>query len=250
MTREPQPDPTHVLVSSTTDDAGVEADATTAAVAAVLDHADSVTLWVDTTLLSDDHPALARRLREATTSTGEKLRAPVEDVREPLSDLLSLRDFHRSVSLERLDAVRDGEQLLSYVPDHSQFRLDVEPVPELERAVGTALDGKPAGLLPATVLAAWDEDGTHYRLEPPSLCVDNACFSLSLLARCEFDEQRREIRLSWATGDGILASVIERIGPSRPTRLAFDSAGRYEDATEAFRTIAAPLGVETATDRE
>jgi hypothetical protein len=88
MTREPQPDPTHVLVSSTTDDAGVEADATTAAVAAVLDHADSVTLWVDTTLLSDDHPALARRLREATTSTGEKLRAPVEDVREPLSDLL------------------------------------------------------------------------------------------------------------------------------------------------------------------
>lgn len=250
MTIEPLSDPTHVLVTSTADDAGVEADATTAAVTAVLDYADSVTLWVDTALLSDDHPALAQRLTEATTSTGEQLRAPVEGVRGPLSDLLSLRDFHRSVSLERLDAVRDGQQLLSYVPDHSQFRLDVEPAPGLERAVETALDGEPAGLLPATVLADWDEDDTHYRLEPPSLCVDNACFSLSLLARCEFFEEAREIRLSWATGGGILASVVEYVGPRRPTRLAFDSARRYDDAAEAFRTVAATLGVETATDRE
>ncbi|WP_435348898.1 hypothetical protein [Haloarchaeobius sp. HRN-SO-5] len=236
-------DPTHVLVLATSGDAEVEARVTAAAVEAVLDRADAVSAHVDTAVLEADHPDIARRLRNACgSSEDDEFRAPVDAIRAPLSDLLAQSTFHRFVTLERIDAVRDGRPVLKYVPDHHVFELDASTDEGLVDAVATAVADEPGGLLPATVLADWSEDGTHYELEPPSLCVEwTTCFDLAFLERVEFDESNSEIRLIW-TNDGVVVATIRGLlGPARPGQFRFDSRNRYEAVAGAFREVADAL---------
>ncbi|MFD1647411.1 hypothetical protein [Haloarchaeobius litoreus] len=239
-------DPTHTLVITTSGDATAEASATAAAVGAVLDHADAVTLHLDPGALASDHPELAEQLRAATEQVDDGvLRAPVDRVREPLAALLNLTDVHRFVTLERLDASRDGRQLLHYVPDHTTFTVDATAAEGVVDSVSCAVADEHAGLLPAGTLAAWDADGTHYELTPPSLCVDGStCFGLGALDGIAFDDGGRAIRLTWATGDGLLATVGTLLGPNRPERFEFDSPNRYADVAGAFETVADALGLE------
>jgi len=239
-------EPTHVFVVTTSGDATAEATATAAAVSAVLDHADTVALRLDVDALATDHPDLAHRLRARTDRVDDELRARVDRVRGPLSDLLDVTDVHRFVTLERLDASRDGRQVLHYVPDHAIFEIDASAAKEVTDAVSCAVTDVPAGLLPVTVLADWYEDGTHYELDPPSLCVGDAtCFDLAALERVAFDDDGRSICLTWEREGGVLATAMELLGPSRPERLRFDSSNRYEDVAAAFETVADALDVET-----
>ncbi|MFC4408049.1 hypothetical protein [Haloarchaeobius iranensis] len=239
-------DPTHTLVLTTSGDATAEATVTAAAVEAVLDNADAVTLHLDPGALTSDHPELAEQLRAATEQVDDGvLRAPVDRVHDPLADLLDLTDAHRFVTLERLDASRDGRQLLHYVPDHTTFEADATAAEGVVDAVSRAVADQPAGLLPTAVLADWDADGTRYELAPPSLCVDGGtCFGLGALDRIAFDDGNHTIRLTWATGDGLLATAGALLGPNRPGRFKFDSPNRYAAVTDAFETVADALEVE------
>ena len=239
-------DPTHVLVITTSGDASAEAGATAAAVRAVFDHTDTVALRLDVDGLASDHPEIANRVRAATEAEGGVLRAPVDQVRDPLTALLDLTDLHRFVTLERIDAFRHGEQVLHYVPDHTTVELDDAAAEGVADDVSRAVADEPAGLLPAGTLADWYEDGTHYELDPPSLCVDEStCFSLAGLERVAFDDGDRSIRLTWARGDGVLGAASELLGTDRPERLRFDSPNRSEDVAAAFETVADALDVET-----
>ncbi|WP_256296708.1 hypothetical protein [Haloarchaeobius salinus] len=252
MTTQDRPfDPTHTLVLTTSGDATAEASATAAAVGAVLDHADAVTLHLDPGALASDHPELAEQLRAAAEQVDDGvLRASVDRVREPLAALLDLTDVHRFVTLERLDASRDGRRLLHYVPDHTTFEVDATAAEGVVDAVSRAVADEPAGLLPTAVLADWYADGTRYELAPPSLCVDGAtCFGLGALDRVAFDDAARTVRLTWATGDGLLATAGELLGPNRPERFEFDSPNRYADVADAFETVADALEVEKAGRR-
>ncbi|WP_440988917.1 hypothetical protein [Haloarchaeobius baliensis] len=243
-------DPTHVLVITTSGDASAEARATAAAVRAVFDHTDTVVLRLDVDGLASDHPEIANGVRAATEAEGGVLRAAVDQIRDPLTALLDLTDVHRFVTLERLDAFRDGRQVLHYVPDHTTVELDDAASDGVADAVSRAVTDEPVGLLPAGRLADWYEDGTHYELAPPSLCVDDsACFDLAALERVEVDREHHVVRLSWARGDGVLAAASELLGPNRPEQFAFDSPNRYADVAEAFETVADALDVETTRKR-
>lgn len=103
-------EPTHVLVVTTSGDTAAEATATAAALRAVLDHVDIVTLRIDLDALATDHPDLAHRLQARTDRVDDELRARVDRGRGPLSDLLDVTDVHRFVTLEQLDAFRDGRR--------------------------------------------------------------------------------------------------------------------------------------------
>ncbi|MFC6953253.1 hypothetical protein [Halorubellus litoreus] len=253
-------DPTHALVVATDADATVEARATADAVDAVLDHADTVAVAVDRPMLADEHPAVADDLRTAFASTeatsdatgggARPLRAPVHEVRDALASLLALSCVHRFVAVERLDAFRDDRRVLAYVPDHGQFRVDAHATTDrdaLRAAVDDALAAAPAGLLPARPLADWTAAGTRHVLEPPSLCVDDACFDLGALERVHLDADDRVVELAWRVDDGLVARALDALGPSRPDRFRFDSANRYADVAAAFRTVADALDV-TATE--
>jgi hypothetical protein len=135
---------------------------------------------------------------------------------------------------------------VQYVPDHAIFEIDASAADDVAEALDRAVTDLPAGLLPARVLADWDDDGTHYELHPPSFCVGDAtCFELSGLERIRFDDDGRSICLTWERDGGVFAAASELLGPSRPKRLRFDSANRYGDVAAAFRTIADALAVET-----
>jgi hypothetical protein len=126
------------------------------------------------------------------------------------------------------------------------FEIDASAAHGVAEAVEPAVTDVPAGLLAATVLSDRYEDGTHYELDPPSLCVgDAACFDLAALERITFDDDDRSIRLTWEHNGGVLATALDLLGPSRPEWLRFDSANRYEDVAAAFETVADALGVET-----
>ncbi|WP_226479112.1 hypothetical protein [Natrinema amylolyticum] len=240
-------DPTHVLV--VTGDQAAEIRATNAALDAVLDHADTVGIWIEEAQLDDDHPALVASLCDAFTRVnGERPRpdhftGTVDDVRSSLSELLSTTSFHRFVSLTRLDASRDGCRLFTYVPDHRTFEVDASVSPGLDAAIRASIETESAALLPAGTLADWDADGRHYELSPPHLCLEgDGCHALTNVSGVDLNDERREIRLEWETdSDSIVSKVITKLGPERPSRFRFDSADRYEDVASAFDELSTEL---------
>lgn len=257
-------DPTHALLVAT-DDGRTEAAATAAAVDAVLEHADVVELHVDRAGIANEHPAVAAtfadaldpvdgdddhrrgRLDDADGDDG----AAREDVHATLVAFLQSTCFHRFVSLERVDAFHGGRRLLHYVPDHGRFDLDVDAAADddaLAADVTTAVADHPGGLLPARTLAEWTEGATRYELAPPSLCVDErTCFGLERLEAVVLDASAREVHLSWDVGDGLLASALDALGASRPTRLRFADEDQYAAVAAAFELVADALGVTART---
>jgi len=267
-TPEPPPaDPTHVVVPATRGDAAAEARATAAAVDAVLDRADAVDLHVDLRAIAGDHPAVANALETAFEAADEDparapdgpeersdssaFRAPVAAVRDPLDDLLALSSYHRFVSLERLDASRDGRRVLTHVPDHGRFRIDANAAADRDALlddVRAALASEPAGLLPARTLATWQSSGARYALAPPSLCAnDGTCFGLSKLEGVVLAPVDRVVELEWRVGDGLATRILDAIGASRPERFALESREAYEPVAGGFRTVANALDVPVET---
>lgn len=264
----PRPvDPTHVVVPGTgaEADAAAEARATAAAVDAVLDHADVLEVWVDLAAIASDHPAVANAFEGAleraiggddgdapSASDGAgPLRGRTEVARESLRELLALSSYHRFVSLERLDASVNGRRVMTYVPDHGQFRIDADASPDrdaLLEDVRAALAGERAGLLPARTLATWRASGARYALEPPSLCVnDRTCFGLSKLEGVVLAPADRVVELEWATGDGLASRLLDAVGASRPERFDLESQTDYEAVAAGLRTVADALDVPVET---
>lgn len=247
---------TDVLVLASNADSAAEADATAAAVDAVLHHADTVAMRVDRRALAGDHPQVATAIEESfervadgrTSGDDAHFRGRVDAVRDALDALLECTSVHRFASLDRVDAFSDDCRVLHYVPDHGRFELDATAagdggvlLDDLEAAVRC----HPAGVLPRRTLADWYEDGQHYELEPPSLCVDGAaCFDLGKLDGLALDAPNREIRLSWRGDDGVVATLLGALGPTRPDRFRFDSPNRYEDVAKAFRDVAEALDLD------
>jgi len=268
MAREPTDvfDPTHVLLVAS-GDGSTDAAATAAAVDAVLDHADAVALHLDRAAVEAEHPEVAAAFADAldpVDGDDGRLRGPLDgpegapaerdvagddfdDVRDALVSFLELTSFHRFVSLERVDAFREDRRLLNYVPDHGRFDLDVDAAADgnaLVADVGSAVADHPAGLLPGRTLAAWTEGGTRYELAPPSLCVDDrTCFGLERLDAVALDPAAREVHLSWAVGDGLLASALDALGASRPREFQFAAEDRYATVAAAFELVADGLGI-------
>ncbi|WP_227131198.1 hypothetical protein [Halorubellus salinus] len=92
-----------------------------------------------------------------------------------------------------------------------------------------------------------DSTGSGTTFDPTHALVvasdADACFDLGRLARVDLDADERVVRLAWTTGDGLLASALDALGPSRPERFPFDSPNRYEDVAATFRTVADALDV-------
>ncbi|AFO56223.1 MULTISPECIES: hypothetical protein [unclassified Natrinema] len=234
--------PTHVLIVTGDQAAGIRA--TNAAIDAALDHADTVDIWLSEDQLADDHPDLVASLRDAFARVNdERFRGDVDDVRHSLSELLSMTSFHRFVSLTRLDASRDGQRLLTYVPDHRTFKIDESVSPDLDTAIRSSIESESAALLPAGTLADWYADGQHYELSPPNLCLEGeGCHKLTNITSVDLDDERREIRLEWETGSDLtIAKIINKIGPTKPRQLQFDSAERYEAVARVFEALSTEL---------
>jgi len=234
--------PTHVLV--VTGDQEDEIRATNATIDAVLDHAHTVEIRISEDQLADDHPDLVASLRDAFARvTDEHFRGDVTDVRSSLSELLSTTSFHRFVSITRLDAFRDERRLLNYVPDHRTFEIDTSVSPGLEDAIRGSIETEPAVLLPAGTLADWYTDGQHYELSPPHLCLEgDGCHALTKISGVDLDDERREIRLEWQSGSETLVStVLNKLGPEKPSRFRFDSVDQYEDVANAFKELGTEL---------
>lgn len=236
-------DPTHVLVVTDSEDSE-EIRATNAAVDAVLDHADVVDIWINKAQLRDDHPSLVDSLENAFVQVdGDHFSGEVDAVRASLSELLSVSSFHRFISLERLEASRGDETLLYYVPDHRQFRIDASVSPGVDDAIRGAIEHEDAALLPAGSLSDWYDDGTHYELSPPHLCVDDkTCHDLTQISHIELDDDRHEIRIEWGgRSTGLVSNALSKVGPSKPSRFQFDSVNRYETVAAAFGRLRSEL---------
>ncbi|WP_241432451.1 hypothetical protein [Natrinema gari] len=154
-----------------------------------------------------------------------------------------MTSFHRFVSLTRLDASRDGQRLLTYVPDHPTFKIDASVSPDLDIAIRSSIESESAALLPAGTLADWYADGQHYELSPPNLCLEGeGCNKLTNITSVDLDDERREIRLEWEIGSDLtIAKIINKIGPTKPRQLQFDSAERYEAVARVFEALSTEL---------
>lgn len=241
-------EPTHDLTFVGTSGARAEVDAANAALAVIFEHADRLDLWLDAALLGDDHPEVLASLREAFEPVDdEHLRGPVSGVPDDLWDLLAMTSIHRFVSLERLEASREGAMLVRHVPDHHVFVVDVSPSEDLLEDLRDAMATEAGCFLPAETLAEWTTaGGNHYELSPPSICIDgDGCLGLSGLADIRIDEDRREIRLVWSEPEGITgrlsAGLRSLLGPDRPHRFRFRSDDRFREVAAAFEPIADAL---------
>lgn len=211
-------DPTHVLVTdaeNTTD----EIHATNAAIDAVLDHADTVDLWIDEDLLGNDHPALVDKLHETFVRVqDEHFQGRSDDVRTILSEFLSETgtSIHRFVSLERLELTRNDACLLYHVPDHHRCVIDTSISSAVEPAVRHAIEPESAMLLPSRTLAEWYSDRTRYELSPPNFCISPSrrfidiagCYTLTDISRVHVDDERREIRIEWDEPSGFASTAL------------------------------------------
>lgn len=237
-------EPTHVLVVTDEGDTDSEVAATNAAIDAVLEHADTVEVWLDEEQLASDRPKLTATLREAFNRIEDgHIRGRVDAVRFALSELLSDTSFHRFVSLERLEAGRDDQTILSYVPDHRTFEVDTDTATGLTSDIRGAIETEAAALLPAGPIVDWYSEGKHYELSPPYLCIDGeGCHRLTKIDSIELDDEERAITIEWSSRSGsVVSTVLSKLGPGRPTTFRFESHNRFEDVATAFRDLAAAL---------
>lgn len=246
--------PTHTLVTDATVDAARERAAWNAVVRAVLDApaVDTVRLRLSPGVLPTDHPDLAAALGERCRRDGDgRLVASPAAIRDPLAELLSLSSRHRYVTLASLALLAGDRRVLWHVPDHGTLQVDAdadadagndgEGGADLADRLRRVVADHPAGLLPATTLAAWRADGTPYELAPPTLSAGQASFDLGRLAGVTVDRRAPAVRLSWASPDGLVGRVAAAVAPSPPERLPFDSRAAFERALAGFETVAAEL---------
>ncbi|WP_435319751.1 hypothetical protein [Haloarchaeobius sp. TZWSO28] len=235
--------PTHVVVLGWFEDRTAdEREAANTVVRATLEAGDAVRVVLqDEDGLRADHPDVFDRFRTEFTSPGSEsarreYRGNLPDCAAALDALLDLKTWHRFVTLDTLVVETAGETILRYVPDHSDMVIWGESVAE---HVAGALAGHPAAVLPADRIE-WRDGETTVALDPPSLCVGNACFSLSHLEGTTIDHETDELVLKWPESRGLLGKALDSLGPDRPTRLALPPD---DPSREHIETVVDRFGV-------
>jgi len=242
--RVPDSFASHVLVVDRTGDAGGEVGTHNAALSAILDRADAVDLWTDTELVADESPDVATSIPDAFDRIDEgRYRGALPDCRSTLDELLATEGVYRFVGFERLDVRVDDRLLARYVPDHATFRVDCTTVEGMDAELRRTLADADAAILPARTLAEWSRDGTRYELRPPSLRTDRSCWGLTGITAVRLDDADRRIELEWAPPSGVLQRAVDLLSPDSPASFAFDDAGAYRDAADAFVSVADRLEI-------
>ncbi len=233
-------------------DSETERATTADAIRAAATRADRIGLRIDRECVGDQYPTLANRLRaeydRGTADGGYEDYSTDEPANETvLRDLLEIETWHLPVCVGHVRLERDGAAFLLYNADHRQFDIDGDSAPDALEAIEAPFDDVSAGVLPKQTLCEWERDGTTYELSPPSFCVGSTCFGLGSLAGVTIDDAAATIRLRWDVSRpsnralSMLVGVIERLGPSRPTVLRFDSRETFEAASAGFETVRAAL---------
>ncbi|WP_439027797.1 hypothetical protein [Haloarchaeobius sp. DT45] len=234
--------PTHVVVLGWFEDRTAdEHEAANAAVRAALDAGASIRVLLDgESALAHDHPEALDQFRAGFSQAGRNAegttyRGSLPACSPALDALLDLESHHRFVTLSTLVVEGPDGPLLRYVPDHGDLTLGTAAVAE---RVETALAGHPAAVLPADRIE-WRDGNTTVALDPPNLCMGNACFGLANLESATVDHEADELVLAWPESRGLLDRVLDTLGPDHPSRLALppDDASR-----EHIETVVDQLG--------
>lgn len=239
--------PTHTVVFGPIE-AATERRVTADALRAAAGRADRICLRIDREGLADGYPTLANRLRTEYDRTaslgGDEEYCTEAAANDPvLRDLLAIETWHLPVHVGHVRLERDGTTVVLYDADHRQFDVDADAAPEALAAIEAAFEGVAAGVLPRRTLCEWERNGTTYALSPPSFCVGSTCFGLGKLETVEIDATASTIRLRWDDSRpanralALAVEVLERVGPTRPTTLRFDSRETFEAASAGFETV-------------
>ncbi|WP_207586617.1 hypothetical protein [Halomontanus rarus] len=232
-----------------------ERAATADAIDGAARHATRIRLRIDCDGVGERYPDVVRRVQAAYDRIGsvdprhDEYRAnePTNAARSVLRDLLTIETWHLAVCVQHVRLERDGDTFVLYNADHRQFDVDGDAVPAAVESIESALEGTAAGILPAGTRCEWECDGTTYELSPPSFCVETACFDLAALRGVDADAETRTIRLEWddsRPSNRVLSGLVgllERLGPSRPTELRFDSRESFREARAEFETVIAAV---------
>lgn len=244
--------PSHTVLFGAIDTA-TERAATADAIGAAAEHADRICARIDCEGVGEEYPALVDRLRaeydhvESIGAGYDEYCATGATGRDVLRELLAVETWHLAVYVQHVRLERDRDTFLLYNADHRQFDIDGGAVPDALNAIEEAFGEINAGVLPNRSLCEWETDGTTYDLSPPSLCVDNACFGLTALRDVNANAESMTIHLEWddsQPSNRVLATMIrlfERLGPSRPTELQFESFEEFQNAKAAFETVLSAL---------
>ncbi|WP_267641112.1 hypothetical protein [Haloarchaeobius amylolyticus] len=235
--------PTHVVVLGWDEHRTAdEREAANAAVRAALEDGESVQVLLDDeSALEHDHPEALDRFRTGFSQAsrdagGTTYRGSLSACSPALDALLDLDSHHRFVTLDTLVVEGPDDPLLRYVPDHGDLTLGTAAVAE---RVETALAGHPAAVLPADRVE-WRDGDTTVALDPPNVCVGDACFDLSRLEDATVDHEAGDLVLAWSASRGVLGRVLDSVGPARPSRLALP---RDEATRERIETVVGRLRV-------
>lgn len=246
--------PSHAVVFGAVDTAE-ERTATADAIGRVTRHAEQICLRIDRDGIGERYPDVVRRLQAEYDQIGSVgagydeycTSETTDDAVAALRDLLAIETWHLAVFVQHVRLERDGYTFLLYNADHRQFDVDGDAVPAAIESIESTLEGIAAGILPTETLCEWECDGTAYELSPPSFCVETACFDLAALRDVGIDAETATIRLEWddsRPSNRVLVGLVgwfERLGPSRPTELRFDSRESFRDAKTGFEIVLAAL---------
>lgn len=229
--------PSHVLVFGPIEETSTEVAVANAALQPVLDRGTEASLYLDAEQFSAAYPERLEAFEECCDRDDEgPYRCSLDACVGPLMTLLSVETWHRFVAVESLRV--DGPSWsLWYVPDHRTFELYGDG--DVAAAVRTATEGQPVALLSAGERVSWTQGGRRYVLDPPSLCVENRCYTLSKLRGIDIDREAGTVDLSWGGSSGLLGRLVEHVMTSPPERLSIadpDDFERVADTLDRLRT--------------
>ncbi|MCU4741208.1 hypothetical protein [Natronoglomus mannanivorans] len=246
--------PSHVVVFGvvgTTEERAATADA----IGSTAGHATRICLRLDCDGIGERYPDVVSRVRAAYDRVGSVgagydeycASEPTDEAVAALRDLLAIETWHLAVFVQHVRLEHDGDAFLLYNADHRQFDVDGDAVPAAIESIESALEGITAGILPAGTRCEWECNGRVYELSPPSFCVETACFDLAALRGVDADAETRTIRLEWddsRPSNRVLSGLVgllERLGPSRPTELRFDSRESFREERAGFESVSSAL---------
>ena len=236
--------PTHtLLIQQSSDDSNGEIPITNEIIRLYSDHDYSVHLCLLDDQIESDYPEILKEIRHEFDQSEDSgcYTETFPNCENALMSLLSIRTWHRFVSIASLTISGDEGPVLHYVPDHNVFEVDVTASSDIEERIESVTEKKSACLLPKTALAEWKSGGTTYAIAPPSLCIDNSCFQLSKLQDTSINEDDLSVSLSWSAtnqrGAGLIEQMFGFLGSNRPSVIEFQDRETFESVVEAFSMI-------------
>lgn len=246
------------------EDSDLERQVTAEAVLAAMDHAEQIRIPIDIDELAEEYPTLVDRIQDSFTEQSNNngypefiSRTKNEGIIEIVDTLLTIPTWHRVVSIGTVRLFQDQTAFVEYNADHRFFRVDSTVDTNIVETIREALADYDAGLLPAEMLAEWEQNNAVYRIDPPSLCVaqsgsltsSETCLKLSNIDKVIADDEAQRIELDWKSKNGgrlvrAVAKALRALGDDPPETFVFEDPGTYEDVKKAFQTVIEPVSTE------